>query len=116
MVPQLVELLHGTINIPLQACTNDCLNDDWVRLIADFENILPRYEAETGMRRLEVVDRLSHISFRREDERGQAVVIVLNLFQRALYVSVLDGCKDSSISHLLHLANLEQSLQYLSVP
>jgi hypothetical protein len=38
--PQLTKLLHGEINIVVVTSTNDSLDENRVRLIADFEDIV----------------------------------------------------------------------------
>lgn len=51
-----------------------------MRAIHHFEHIISAYEPESGPGGLEVVDSLSHIAFRAEDERGDAVVGVGDVF------------------------------------
>ena len=68
LVPKLVELVHRAVNVALEARSNHGLDDNGVGLVADFEYVVPRYESEPGPGRLQVVDGLTHITFRGEDE------------------------------------------------
>lgn len=48
-------------------------------LVAYFEDVVSGNETEPRVRRLKVVDCLSHVTFGRKDESSQAVVVVLDL-------------------------------------
>jgi hypothetical protein len=48
-------------------------------LITDFEHVILRYETETGVGGLEVVDCLSHISLGCEYECGETFIVAFNL-------------------------------------
>jgi hypothetical protein len=50
-----------------------------MRLITNLEHVILRHETESRMCRLEIVDRLTHISFGRKDECPQTVIVVLDL-------------------------------------
>lgn len=52
-------------------------------LIADFEDIVTRDETETGVRRLEIIDSLTHVTFRSEYESGEAIIVVLDLSKKS---------------------------------
>jgi hypothetical protein len=56
-----------------------CSNERWVGLIADLEDVILRDKVESGPCGLEVVDRLTHITFGGEDERGETFIIVFDL-------------------------------------
>ena len=55
------------------------MNNDRMRLITDFEDVVSRYESEPRPGGLKVVDSLSHITFRSEDERRQTLIVVFHL-------------------------------------
>ena len=78
-VPQLVQLLHGRLNLPLLAESHQILHDDWVWLVAHFEHVFTAHKPESGMGRLEVIDGLSHIPFASEDECFETIFVVLDL-------------------------------------
>lgn len=48
--------------------------------VDDAEDVFAGYEAEASVRGLEVVDRLAHVAFGAEDESGDAVVGVFDVF------------------------------------
>ena len=52
LVPKLVELVHGAVNVAREAGSNHGLDDNGVGLVADFEHIVPRHESEPGPGRL----------------------------------------------------------------
>ena len=47
LVPKLLELGHGMFDIPLGTCTHYALHGDGVRLVAHFEDVVARDEAES---------------------------------------------------------------------
>lgn len=79
-VPQLPQPVQSRIDITLVAGLEHRLHLDRVRAIHHFKDILPAHEAEAGVCRLQVVNRLPHVSLGAEDQRGQAVVVVLDFF------------------------------------
>lgn len=81
LVPKFTELLHRPLDVALRARADDGLDDDGVRLVADFEDVVARDEAEARVCGLEVVDGLSHVAFGGEDECCEAVVVVFYLVQ-----------------------------------
>ena len=46
LVPELLKLYYGVFDVAFGACTDDTLDDDGMRLIANFEDIVPRDKAE----------------------------------------------------------------------
>ena len=64
-----------------------------MRAIHHLEHIVPTHETESSPCRLEVIDGLPHIAFRAEDECGDAVVGVGDVFCGAdLHKAVDDLC------------------------
>jgi hypothetical protein len=63
LVPEFIQFLHCTINVTFQARSNDSLNCNWMRLVANFEDIVTRYEAKSRVSRLKVIDCLTHVAF-----------------------------------------------------
>ena len=82
-VPQLVQRLQRGVDLGLPARPDHRLHLDRVRRVHDAEDVVPAHEPEPGPRRLEVVDRLAHVPLGTEDERGDAVLGVLDLLRRA---------------------------------
>lgn len=93
LVPQFLEFLHGNVNVAPLASLQYILNDDWVRLVANFEHVLRRDKPEPRPGRLEVVDGLPHVSFSREDERCEALIVVFDLSTREISLE-LGRCSD----------------------
>ena len=50
LVPKLLEFYQGVLDVTLGACTNHALHNDGVWLVAHFEDIIARDEAEPGPR------------------------------------------------------------------
>lgn len=90
LVPEIIELVHGGVEITLMAGANDCLYGDRMGLVADLEDVIARDEAEPRPSGLKVVDGLTHVAFRRKDEGGEAVIVVLDLGTRVSAVTL--GC------------------------
>ncbi len=63
LVPELLKLYHGVFDVAFGACADYTLDDDGMGLIANFEDIVARDEAEPRPCRLKVVNRLSHVAF-----------------------------------------------------
>ncbi len=78
-VPELLKFYSGIFDVAFGACADHALDDDGMGLVAHFEDIVARDEIETGPCRLEVVNRLPHVTFRCEYEGCKAIVVVLNL-------------------------------------
>lgn len=78
-IPQLPQRVKRRIHVSLKTCLEHGLDLDGVWGVYDLEYIVSRHHTETGMCRLQVVDRLSHITFRTKHQRGQTLVIVLDL-------------------------------------
>jgi len=90
------------------------LNDDGMWLIADFENVVPRYKTESRVCRLEVVDGLTHVSFRREYKRREAVVVISHLLSES--ISIISTLKfhfflETETTYIFGLANFEESFE-----
>ena len=79
LIPQVVELVHGPVNVAFETCSNHGLHCDWMWLVAHFEDVVARYETKPRPRGLQVVDSLTHVSFGSKDEGLQTFVTVLNL-------------------------------------
>jgi len=79
LVPKLLELYHGILNVALGACADHALHDDGVWLVAHFEDVVARDEAKPGPRRLKIIDCLSHVALRGKYKCRQAIVIVFDL-------------------------------------
>lgn len=79
LAPKLLELYHGILNVALGACADHALHDDGVWLVAHFEDVVARDEAEPGPRRLKIIDCLSHVALRGKYQCRQAIVIILDL-------------------------------------
>lgn len=67
--PKLLKLAHRRINVTLDATRNQRFDFDGVGLVADFEHFVRADKVEARVGRLEVVDCLTHVAFRGEDER-----------------------------------------------
>ena len=39
--PQVIQFIDGRVDVAFQACTDGSLDDNWMRLIADFEYVIP---------------------------------------------------------------------------
>jgi hypothetical protein len=74
-------------------------------LITDLEYVVLRYESKSGVGRLEVIDRLTHVSFGGKDQCSQTVVIVFDL------LSAIFQC----LTYILGGTNLLQSLHYFRI-
>lgn len=77
-VPQLPEAIQRCVHVPLVARLEHGLHLDRVRTIHHLEHVIPRHEPEARVRRLQVVDRLPHVSLGAEHQRRQPVVRVLD--------------------------------------
>ena len=79
LVPELLELYHRVLDVPLGTCTHHALHDDGVRLVAHFEDIVARDEAKPRPCRLKVIDCLSHVAFRGKYKGRETIVVVFDL-------------------------------------
>ena len=117
LVPEFVKLLQRSVNIALLARPNYGLDDNGVGLIADFEDVVPGNEAEPSVGGLQVVNRLTHVTLGREDERRKSIVVILHLDHKiALEIRHMNEGVWRRETHLLHLTNLQQPFQYLLIP
>ena len=78
-IPKFRQSLHRLLNLRLPTRLDHRLDFHWVRRVDDAEDILARHEAEAGKRRLQVVDRLTHVAFSGENERSYSVIRVLHV-------------------------------------
>lgn len=85
LVPELAQLLHRSFYVTLCTCPNDRLDDYWMGLVTDFENVISGYETKARVCGLEVVDCLSHVPFGGKYQRRQAIVVVFDLPQKRTY-------------------------------
>lgn len=79
-IPQLPQAVQRRINITLVARLEHRLHLDRVRAIHHLEYIISAHEPEARVRRLQVIDRLPHVTFGAEDQSRKAVVAVLDFF------------------------------------
>lgn len=79
LIPKLLELYHGILNVAFGARANHALHDDGVWLVAHFEHVVARDEAEPGPRRLKIINCLPHVALRCKYECRQAIVIIFDL-------------------------------------
>lgn len=77
--PEVLERVQGAVDVALVAGLEHGLDLDGVRRVDDLENVVAADEAEAGVRALQVVDGLAHVALGAEDERGHALVVVLDL-------------------------------------
>jgi hypothetical protein len=49
LLPKLIQLLHGSVDVSFYAGSNSGLDDDGMGLVANFENIVPRNKSKAGM-------------------------------------------------------------------
>lgn len=89
-------------------------------LIADFENIVLGYKAESRPGGLEVIDSLSHVALSGENKCSESFVVVLDLtVSQSSRGSREEGAenrgRDLVIAHLFKRANLLESLEYLCI-
>jgi len=75
-------------------------------LITNLENVILRYESESGMCRLKIVDGLTHISFGGKDQCAQTVIVIFDL-ESAMY---------NEYTHVLRSTDLLESLHDFCVP
>ena len=105
LIPQVIELVHGSVDVAFETCSNHGLHCDWMWLVAHFEDVVARYETEPRPRGLQVVDSLTHVPFGSEDEGLKTFITVLNLQHHKQR-----GVSKSEMAHLFHLADLQQAL------
>lgn len=73
-LPQLVDPRERLVDLALLTLPDQLADLDRMGLVADLVHVLGGDEAETGMCRLEIVDRLTHIAFGSEDEGLKALI------------------------------------------
>ena len=61
LVPEFIELLHRPVDVALEACPDNSLDNNGVWLVAYFEDVVAGDKAKPRVCGLEVVDRLSHV-------------------------------------------------------
>jgi hypothetical protein len=82
ITPELVDTGQRLVYVALLTELDHSSDLQWVRLITDLEDIVLGHKAETGPRRLEIVDGLSHVSLCSENQRCKALIVVLDLMSR----------------------------------
>jgi len=77
-----------------------------VGLITNLENVILRYEAESRMGRLKIIDCLTHISLGSEYQRSKTIIIVFDLSSALLH----------DYTYILSGANLFETLHDFCIP
>lgn len=90
LLPQAVEAVHGQSDVALVAGQQHVLDDGGMGLVADLEHGVSGHKAEAGPGRLEVVDRLAHVTFRCEEERFQTFIVVFDRLSLADFHQTLE--------------------------
>lgn len=80
LIPQIPQTVQRIIYLLRLALLHHLLDDNGMGLIANFEDVVWRDEVEPRIGRLQIVDGLSHVTFRCEDQGGDTLVRIWNLF------------------------------------
>ncbi|KAI7091873.1 hypothetical protein KC356_g287 [Hortaea werneckii] len=78
-IPKLLQAIQSLIDLLLLTALDHSLDFDRVRAVDHAEDIVATDEAKSSESRLQVVDRLPHVSLRTEDKRGNTIIAVLNV-------------------------------------
>ena len=99
-IPQIIQRFQRGVDFAFPTRLDHRLHFDGVRRVHDAEDVVPAHEPEPGPRGLEVIDRLTHVALGAEDERGDAVFGVFDLFRTAdLHEPVHDlGVGEASVA------------------
>ena len=77
--PELLQRLQRRVDVAPVTGLDHRLDLDRMRAVDDLEDVVAADETRTLVRALQIVDRLSHVPFGREDQGGDAVVRILHL-------------------------------------
>lgn len=80
--PEILQGFKGRTDLTQAALFQHLFDGQWMRLVANFEDIFVVDMAKTVVRRLQIVESLSHVSLRRKNYGIQTILGVRNLKKR----------------------------------
>jgi hypothetical protein len=80
LIPQIPQTVQRVIYLLRLALLHHLLDHNGMGLIANFEDVVWRDKVEPRICRLQIIDGLSHVTFRCEDQGGDTLVRIWDLF------------------------------------